>query len=133
MTSKYGDISPRTAGYVVRDLLKRSHPGLLFDKFGKAVTYPDNYGDLTLWVCEDAGRGAECCMCTCSSPHYEWECKRADDSQCRAPCRHIDAAEMDHDVYEDWEDCSVGSLLPPVKGDTIKFRRYGGFSNNLKK
>ena len=38
----YGDISPRTAAYVVRDLLKRSMPFLVFEKFGQPKPIPKN-------------------------------------------------------------------------------------------
>lgn len=34
-TTTYGDISPRTAAYVVRDLLKRAMPSMLMEKFGR--------------------------------------------------------------------------------------------------
>jgi N4-gp56 family major capsid protein len=36
----YGDISPRTAAFVVRDLLKRGMPWLIFEKFGQAKPLP---------------------------------------------------------------------------------------------
>lgn len=36
----YGDISPRTAAYVVKDLLKRGMPYLLLEKFGQAKPIP---------------------------------------------------------------------------------------------
>jgi N4-gp56 family major capsid protein len=36
----YGDISPRTAAYVVRDLLKRGMPWLVFEKFGQSKPLP---------------------------------------------------------------------------------------------
>lgn len=42
MTTKYGDISPRTAAYVVKDLLKRGMPVLVFEKFGQAKPLPAN-------------------------------------------------------------------------------------------
>ena len=38
----YGDISPRTAAFVVRDLLKRGMPWLIFEKFGQAKPLPSN-------------------------------------------------------------------------------------------
>ena len=38
----YGDISPRTAAYVVRDLLKRGFPYLCIEKFGQAKPIPKN-------------------------------------------------------------------------------------------
>ena len=41
MTS-YGDISPRTAAYVVVELLKRAMPYLCLEKFGQAKTLPAN-------------------------------------------------------------------------------------------
>ena len=39
-TMTYGDISPRTAAFVVRDLLKRGMPWLIFEKFGQAKPLP---------------------------------------------------------------------------------------------
>lgn len=38
----YGDISPRTAGYVAADLLKRGIPFLIIEKFGQAKPIPNN-------------------------------------------------------------------------------------------
>jgi len=38
----YGDISPRTAAYVVRELLKRGMPVLVFEKFGQSKPLPKN-------------------------------------------------------------------------------------------
>lgn len=38
----FGDISPRTAAFVVRDLLKRAMPFLVFEKFGQAKPIPKN-------------------------------------------------------------------------------------------
>ena len=40
MTVTYGDISPRTAAFVVRDLLKRGMPWLILEKFGQAKPLP---------------------------------------------------------------------------------------------
>lgn len=42
MTTKYGDISPRTAAHVVADLLKRGMPLLVFEKFGQSKPLPAN-------------------------------------------------------------------------------------------
>lgn len=39
-TTTYGDISPRTAAFVVRDLLKRGMPWLMIEKFGQAKPLP---------------------------------------------------------------------------------------------
>jgi N4-gp56 family major capsid protein len=39
-TITYGDISPRTAAFVVRDLLKRGMPSLILEKFGQAKALP---------------------------------------------------------------------------------------------
>jgi len=39
-TTIYGDISPRTAAFVVRDLLKRGMPLLVLEKFGQAKALP---------------------------------------------------------------------------------------------
>ena len=41
-TMTYGDISPRTAAFVVRDLLKRGMPWLIFEKFGQSKPLPSN-------------------------------------------------------------------------------------------
>jgi N4-gp56 family major capsid protein len=38
----YGDITPRTAAYVVVDLLKRAMPYLCLEKFGQAKSLPAN-------------------------------------------------------------------------------------------
>ena len=38
----YGDISPRTAAYVVKDLMKRGLPYLILEKFGQAKPIPAN-------------------------------------------------------------------------------------------
>lgn len=39
-TTLYGDISPRTAGNVVRELLERGMPFLVFEKFGQSKPLP---------------------------------------------------------------------------------------------
>jgi N4-gp56 family major capsid protein len=39
-TTTYGDISPRTAAFVVRDLLKRGMPWMILEKFGQAKPLP---------------------------------------------------------------------------------------------
>lgn len=41
-TVNYGDISPRTAAYVVKQLLKRGMPYLHIEKFGQTYTLPTN-------------------------------------------------------------------------------------------
>ena len=38
----YGDITPRTAAYVVVELLKRAMPYLVLEKFGQAKSLPAN-------------------------------------------------------------------------------------------
>lgn len=38
----YGDISPRTAAFAVKELLKRGMPHLVFEKFGQAKPLPKN-------------------------------------------------------------------------------------------
>jgi N4-gp56 family major capsid protein len=38
----YGDITPRTAGYIVAELLKRAMPYLCLEKFGQAKSLPGN-------------------------------------------------------------------------------------------
>jgi N4-gp56 family major capsid protein len=42
MATKYGDISPRTAAFAVKDLLKRGMPYLILEKFGQAKPLPMN-------------------------------------------------------------------------------------------
>ena len=41
-TTTYGDISPRTAAYVVKDLLMRGFPYLVLEKFGQSKPLPKN-------------------------------------------------------------------------------------------
>jgi len=41
-TTAYGDISPRTAAYASKELLKRALPYLVFEKFGQAKPLPAN-------------------------------------------------------------------------------------------
>ena len=40
--TRYGDITPRTAAYVVKDLLDRGMPFLVFEKFGQMKELPAN-------------------------------------------------------------------------------------------
>lgn len=42
MTTSYGDISPRTAAFVVAELLKRGMPLLVFEKYGQSKPLPAN-------------------------------------------------------------------------------------------
>lgn len=42
MTTIYGDISPRTAAYAEKELLKRGLPYLVLEKFGQAKSLPGN-------------------------------------------------------------------------------------------
>lgn len=42
MNTTYGDISPRTAAYVVKDLLTRGMPYLVLEKFGQSKPLPKN-------------------------------------------------------------------------------------------
>lgn len=41
-STNYGDISPRTAAYAEKELLKRGLPYLVLEKFGQAKALPDN-------------------------------------------------------------------------------------------
>lgn len=41
MPNSYGDISPRTAAYAEKELLKRAAPYLVLEKFGQAKSMPD--------------------------------------------------------------------------------------------
>lgn len=45
----YGDISPRTAAYVVKQLLDRAAPVLLIEKFGQAYPIPQNSTKSAKW------------------------------------------------------------------------------------
>lgn len=45
----YGDITPRTAAFVVVDLLKRTMPYLCLEKFGQAKTLPANNTSTMKW------------------------------------------------------------------------------------
>lgn len=47
--TQYGDISPRTAAYVVVDLLKRGMPYLVIEKFGQAKELPSNKTQSMKW------------------------------------------------------------------------------------
>ena len=42
MTTLYGDISPRTAAYVAKELLKRALPFLVLERFGQSKPIPKN-------------------------------------------------------------------------------------------
>lgn len=42
MNTSYGDISPRTAGHIVRELLERSYPHMVFELFGQSKPLPGN-------------------------------------------------------------------------------------------
>ncbi len=42
MSTLYGDITPRTAAYAEKELLKRGIPFLVLEKFGQAKSLPDN-------------------------------------------------------------------------------------------
>ena len=42
MTTTYGDISPRTAAYAARELLKRALPFLVLERFGQSRPIPKN-------------------------------------------------------------------------------------------
>ena len=42
MATTYGDISPRTAAYAEKELLKRGLPFLVLEKFGQAKPLPEN-------------------------------------------------------------------------------------------
>lgn len=45
--TQYGDISPRTAAYAQKELLKRGIPYLVLEKFGQANTVPSNSTKVT--------------------------------------------------------------------------------------
>lgn len=42
MATAYGDITPRTAAYAEKELLKRGLPYLVLEKFGQAKPMPSN-------------------------------------------------------------------------------------------
>jgi N4-gp56 family major capsid protein len=48
-TTTYGDISPRTAAYAQKELLKRGIPYLVLEKFGQPTTLPSNSTKVTKW------------------------------------------------------------------------------------
>lgn len=45
----YGDISPRTAAYVIKDLLKRAIPYMVIEKFGQSYPIPQNSTKTAKW------------------------------------------------------------------------------------
>lgn len=45
----YGDISPRTAAYVVKDLLERAMPYMVLEKFGQTYPLPTNSTQTAKW------------------------------------------------------------------------------------
>lgn len=47
--TSYGDISPRTAAYVVVELLKRGLPYLVLEKFGQTYVIPNNSTKTAKW------------------------------------------------------------------------------------
>ena len=49
MAINYGDISPRTAAYVVKQLLERAVPVLLIEKFGQTYPIPQNNTKSAKW------------------------------------------------------------------------------------
>lgn len=53
-TTTYGDISPRTAAYAQKELLKRGIPYLVFEKFGQAKAIPANSTKVTKFRRYDA-------------------------------------------------------------------------------
>ena len=48
-STTYGDISPRTAAYVVVELLKRAMPFLCLEKFGQSKSLPNNSTQSMKW------------------------------------------------------------------------------------
>jgi N4-gp56 family major capsid protein len=48
-TVVYGDISPRTAAYVIRDLLSRAMPYMVIEKFGQNYPIPTNNTKTAKW------------------------------------------------------------------------------------
>jgi len=47
--STYGDISPRTAAYAVKNLLERAHPAMITELFGVPTTLPTNSTKSVKW------------------------------------------------------------------------------------
>jgi N4-gp56 family major capsid protein len=45
----YGDISPRTAAYVIKDLLTRAMPYMVIEKFGQNYPIPQNSTKTAKW------------------------------------------------------------------------------------
>lgn len=48
-TVVYGDISPRTAAYVIKDLLTRAMPYMVIEKFGQNYPIPTNNTKTAKW------------------------------------------------------------------------------------
>lgn len=45
----YSSISPRTTAFVVKDLLERGTPYLVFERFGQAKPMPDKHSQVMKW------------------------------------------------------------------------------------
>lgn len=54
MTTKYGDISPRTAAYAEKKLLERAIPSLVLEKFGQAKALPAHNSKTIIFRCYSA-------------------------------------------------------------------------------
>ena len=93
MINKYGDVSPRTAGYAAKKLLEAANPDLVTSKFGMGwLTTTD---DETLYICPgplgDSPLSGLCDMCVCNLPHDHLECiKPCPNEACPKECRVID-------------------------------------------
>lgn len=120
--TKYGDISPKTAAYVTREMLKRAMPSMVFDKFGKVnepwPEEPDIDHD-PLMICPGIGEDIAMCLgCTCREVHCESECGRSRfEQEAGCPdCEHID--------QENYDETHRGHDMWKTATETIKFRRY---------
>lgn len=116
-TTTYGDISPRTAGWVVRDLLKSAEGKMMVEKFGKPIPLePEHYS----WL-DEIPDPLYICTGDC---HQHW------GGQC--PLKDI------HSEDEVMGDCCAnyeGDVIDGMVGEhietnrkTMTFRRYNKFS-----
>jgi hypothetical protein len=70
-TLEYGDISPKTAARVARELLKKSLPNMVMDKFSRR-SREDIDWDAPFIICPHSGSCPT--PCSCSKVHQKHEC-----------------------------------------------------------
>jgi hypothetical protein len=155
MAPKYGDISPRTAAYVVRELLEQGKDAMTFGNFKRAVDTND-YDDDVLMICPDGSDScANCVGCACLDPHYSYECMCEGPGPGSCPdCMPIDEEQRKEneivckDLHVDIWGKSILELMGsnanlsgmfkkfsdikpmPRPGGMIKFRRFSTFKAN---